>query len=131
MENPPFEDLYQSDSFWGWEEDSPFEERSDTTFEASGRGGEHISLWHDHWNLDGPLREKYHCKIIYDSTSNLSEKLSKFNSPGQWNWPAARSDELVCIQERLFDIPLGGIDKVEWLPAANKKYNCRDTWEFI
>jgi hypothetical protein len=130
MENPPFEDLYQSDIFWGWEEDSPFEERSDAMKHQVG-DGEHISLWHDHWNPDGPLREKYHCKIIYDSTSNLSEKLSKFNSPGQWNWPAARSDELVCIQERLFDIPLEGMDKVEWLPAANKKYNCRDTWEFI
>jgi hypothetical protein len=87
MENPPFEDLYQSDIFWGWEEDSPFEERSDAMKHQVG-DGEHISLWHDHWNPDGPLREKYHCKIIYDSTSNLSEKLSKFNSPGQWNWPA-------------------------------------------
>ena len=43
----------------------------------------------------------------------------------------ARSDDLVHIQEKMFDVHLGGENKVEWLPAHNKQYNCKETWNYI
>lgn len=43
----------------------------------------------------------------------------------------ARSDDLVHIKEKMFDMHLGGENKVEWLPAHNKQYNCKESWNYI
>lgn len=42
-----------------------------------------------------------------------------------------RSYELDLVQGRLHEVPLHRDDHVEWLMAANKIFNCRNTWNAI
>lgn len=42
-----------------------------------------------------------------------------------------RSYELDLVQGRLHEVPLQRDDHVEWLMAANKIFNCRNTWNAI
>jgi hypothetical protein len=74
--------------------------------------------------------EKYGYRAMYDAGSHVDARVSSIIRNGEWYWPAARSDQLVQIQSRLPEIPIGESDRPIW---NSKKgfYSCADTWEFL
>ena len=86
---------------------------------------------YDSWHLDRPLFQKYGLRIAYDSASCSSARLSKFILNGQWNRPHARFEDLVQIQCKLWEVQMGGFDRLECLPAARKVFSCKKNWKAI
>lgn len=73
---------------------------------------------------------KYGHRIVYDSGSNVGEKLSYVSRDKIWYWPAARSD-LVKIQSMLPDASLGDYDQPIWNVLKKNIYTCSETWNAI
>ena len=76
--------------------------------------GENIHLWLDLWHPSGILIEKFGYKAVYDAQSSIEDKLSSVIHNGDWFWRPARSEALVEIQAKLYDISLGPCDKPVW-----------------
>jgi hypothetical protein len=49
------------------------------------------------------------------------------NRQGNWCWCPARSDDLVAIQSKLPEVPIGEIDKSVWTIARSDSYVWSDT----
>jgi hypothetical protein len=49
---------------------------------------------------------------------------------GSWNWPPARSDDLVAIQVRLPNVKIGEADVAVW-KSKSGVYSCGETWNFL
>lgn len=59
-------------------------------------------------------------------------KLCSVISNGSWNWPPARSEDLVEIQALLFDIqPSATEDIVCWTLSASGHYHAGATWDWL
>jgi hypothetical protein len=91
--------------------------------------GKDIHLWFDHWHPQGRLFDKYGFRVVFDARSRLDAKLSSVISNGQWNWPPARSEQLVGIQSDLCFVNLGNLDKPKWLISKDGKFSTAATWE--
>jgi hypothetical protein len=89
-----------------------------------------VFLWWDHWHPDGCLLEKYGYRAMYNAGSHVDARVSSIIRNGEWYWPAARSDQLVQIQSRLPEIPIGESDQPIW-NSKKGLYSCADTWEFL
>lgn len=72
--------------------------------------GHSIFLWLDCWHPAGRLLDTYGYRIVYDTGSNLDARVSSVLIDRHWAWPPARSDILVEIQSRLFDVAIGERD---------------------
>ena len=48
-----------------------------------------------------PLLEKFGQRVIYDSTSNLSSKVSAIIEGEEWNWPLTNTLELMEIRDHM------------------------------
>jgi hypothetical protein len=73
--------------------------------------GSNIHLWVDNWHPFGALFDRFGFRVMYDSNSRLDAKLDTVLKQGNWCWRPACSEDLVAIQSRLMDVPIGGIDK--------------------
>jgi hypothetical protein len=93
--------------------------------------GSNIHLWVDAWHPFGALVDKFGYRVIYDSHSKLEAKLESVLKQGEWCWRPARSEELVAIQSRLSDVPIGVVDKPIWTIGRSGTYVCADTWNYL
>jgi hypothetical protein len=91
--------------------------------------GHNISLWFDAWHPDGRLIDTYGFWAVYDSGLSLNACVSTVLHEGSWNWPPARSDDLVAIQVRLSDVKIGEADVAVW-KSKSGVYSCGETWHF-
>ncbi|XP_062169099.1 uncharacterized protein LOC133875111 [Alnus glutinosa] len=89
--------------------------------------GENIHLWMDNWHPFGALVEKFGFIIVYDFCSNLEAKLSSVLKDGIWCWRLARSEDLVEIQTKLSEVPLGIVDSPVWTISHSSVYVSADT----
>jgi hypothetical protein len=85
----------------------------------------------DNWDPFGALVNRFGHRIIYDSNSQLEAKLDYVINQGNWCWCPARSDDLVAIQSKLPEVPIGEIDKPVWTIARLGSYVCSDTWTYL
>jgi hypothetical protein len=90
----------------------------------------HISLWFDAWHPAGRLIDIYGFWAVYDFGIGLNDRVSYVLHNGSWNWPPARSDDLVAIQAWLTDIKVGEVDVVVW-KSKSGVYSCGETWHFL
>jgi hypothetical protein len=90
--------------------------------------GSRVFLWFDHWPPAWYLLETFGHRIVHDSGFPLRSKLEVAIKNGEWNWPLARSDALVVIQSKLFDVGIGDTDLAVW-NAKNGQYTCADAWD--
>jgi len=90
--------------------------------------GSRVFLWFDHWHPAGYLLETFGHRIVHDSGFPLRSKLEVAIRNGEWNWPPARSDALVVIQSKLFEVDIGDNDLAVW-NANNGQYTCADAWD--
>jgi hypothetical protein len=88
--------------------------------------GYNISLWFDAWHPAGRLIDIYGFQAVYDSGLSLNSCVSSILHKGSWNWPPARSDDLVDIQARLLDIKVGEVDVAIW-KSKSGVYSCGET----
>jgi len=77
------------------------------------------------------LVDRFGYRIIYDSNSQLEAKLDFVIRQGNWCWCPARSDDLVAIQSKLPEVPIGEVDKPVWIIARSGSYVCSDTWNHL
>lgn len=77
-------------------------------------------------NYRGPLPQKYGNRVMHD-TSCCFDSLSKFIVNGLWMWPTDKSESFEQNQSKLCEVQIDGEDREDWVFAANKSYNCRDT----
>lgn len=61
----------------------------------------------------------------YWQKKSMEKERRKKTSLKTWSY------ELALVQGRLHEVPLHRDDQVEWLMAANKIFNCRNTWNAI
>jgi hypothetical protein len=85
----------------------------------------------DNWHPFGALFDKFGFRVIYDSNSRLDAKLDIVLKQGNWCWRPARTEDLVTIQSRLMDVPIGGIDKPVWSLAKSGVFTCAKTWNHL
>jgi hypothetical protein len=90
--------------------------------------GSRVFLWFDHWHPAGYLLETFGHRIVHDSGFPLRSKLEVAIRNGEWNWPPARSNALVVIQSKLFEVDIGDNDLAVW-NANNGQYTCADAWD--
>jgi hypothetical protein len=65
-----------------------------------------------------------------DGAIEMQAKLDVIIKNGSWFWPHARSDELVEVQSKLFEVEIGATDLPIW-NSKSDQYNCADTWELL
>jgi len=92
--------------------------------------GNKISIWYDAWHPAGCLIEKYGYRTAYDAGHNIGPTLASIIRNGEWHWKSARSDNLVEIQCRLPEIPIGSEDLPVW-KSSNGKFSCSETWNHL
>jgi hypothetical protein len=90
--------------------------------------GIRVFLWFDHWHPAGYLLKKFGHRIVHDSSFHLRSKLEVAIKNGEWSWPTTRSDALVEIQSKLFEVELGDTDSAVW-NAKHGQYTCADAWD--
>lgn len=93
--------------------------------------GMNIHLWYDLWHPYGVLIEMYGHRIVYDANNQLDSKLASILSNRAWCWKPAQSENLVDIQCRLPEVPLGLVDKPMWTIARKGSFACSDTRDFF
>ncbi|XP_062145417.1 uncharacterized protein LOC133852669 [Alnus glutinosa] len=93
--------------------------------------GKSIHLWTDNWHPSGVLVERYGYRIVYDSQSRLDSRLDSVIQNGNCCWKPARSDSLVEIQSKLFEIQFRVADKPIWTIFRSGSYSSSDTWDFL
>ncbi|XP_062173617.1 uncharacterized protein LOC133879085 [Alnus glutinosa] len=74
--------------------------------------------------------DTYGFRIVYAIGRSLDAQLSFVIKNGKWSWLPARSDALVEIQNRLFDVYIGDRDIPVW-SSKNWVYSCTDTWNCL
>jgi hypothetical protein len=89
--------------------------------------GQNIHLWSDNWHPCGVLIERYGFRVVYDASSRLKSKLSSILSNETWCWKPAKSEDLVAIQSRLPEIPLGLVDNPMWKVARKGSFVSSET----
>jgi hypothetical protein len=91
--------------------------------------GSNIHLWVNARHPFGALVDKfgYRDRVIYDSHSKLEAKLESVLKQEEWCWRPARSEELVAIQSKLPNVPIGVVDKPIWTIARSGTYVYADT----
>jgi hypothetical protein len=86
--------------------------------------GSNIHLWVDNWHPFGALFDRFDFRVIYDSNSRLDAKLDAALKQGNWCWRPARFEDLVAIQSKLMDVPIGEIDKPVWTLVKSGVFTC-------
>jgi hypothetical protein len=79
----------------------------------------------------GALFDSFGFRVIYDSNSRLDAKLDTVLKQGEWCWRPARFEDLVAIQSRLMDVPIGEVDKPVWTLARSGLFTCANTWNHL
>jgi hypothetical protein len=67
---------------------------------------------------------------VYDAGSCLDAQVSSIIRNGDWFWPCARSDILVDIQVKLFEVAIEETDLPVW-NSRSGVYNCFETWDHL
>ncbi|GKV37600.1 hypothetical protein SLEP1_g45612 [Rubroshorea leprosula] len=113
-----------SDASWGWRKILKLRPLARGLIQHIPRTGQNTYLWHDNWHPAGPLLEVYGNSIVHDSRIPSQAKLASVISGRFWNWPPARSPQLVEIQIPLFDIHPreGENDLVIWLTSPSGSF---------
>ena len=62
-----------------------------------------------------------HFKLVCDGSGSVNSKVLHNSC---WNWPSARSEELVEIQSGLLQVSLAQEDLVKWLLSSSRQYTC-------
>lgn len=78
----------------------------------------------------GVFLEKYGYRAMYAAGNHVEARVSSIIRNGEWYWPAACSDQLVQIQSRLLEIPVGESNQPIW-NSKKGLYSCAETWEFL
>jgi len=58
-------------------------------------------------DIDGILYEQYGYRVVYDARSKIEAKLSSVIKGKEWEWQAAKSEDLVSIQSKLPMVKIG------------------------
>ena len=87
-------------------------------------------LWHDFWNLIGPLLSCYGERIIYDSAIHRNAHVAEVSNGGRWNWPIANSADLIAIKNSYGDYPLDDSreDIISWTLAPSGVFTVSSAW---
>jgi hypothetical protein len=115
---------------WSWKKLMHLREGAKKLLSFKVGSGHNISLWFDAWHPDGRLIDIYGFRAVYDSGLSLNACVSIVLHEGSWNWPPARSNDLVAIQVRLPDVKIGEAD-VAILKSKSGVYSCGETWHFL
>jgi hypothetical protein len=85
-----------------------------------------------HGNPDGPLFPKFGQRLIYETaTSTFNAKISSDIKDGQWRWKPVRSEDLMLVQSKLFQVENKNRDSVHWKLSKFSKFYCALAWEDI
>ncbi|GKV27354.1 hypothetical protein SLEP1_g36534 [Rubroshorea leprosula] len=122
-----------SDASWRWRKILKLRPLARGLIQHIPGNGQNTYLWHDNWHPAGPLLEVYGNSIVHDSGIPSQAKLASVISGRFWNWPPARSPQLVEMQIPLFDIHPreGENDSVIWLTSPSGSFQTGQTWHWL
>ncbi|GKV34604.1 hypothetical protein SLEP1_g42967 [Rubroshorea leprosula] len=123
-----------NDASWGWRKLLKLRPQAKKLMLHSLGDGEDTFLWLDHWHPSGPLIDVYGDSVMKSSGLPYNAKVSTVVQGNYWNWPLARSQQLVQIQMALFDklYPKEGVkDSIIWLPSRSGTFNTGSTWHWL
>ncbi|GKV05782.1 hypothetical protein SLEP1_g17749 [Rubroshorea leprosula] len=122
-----------SDASWGWRKILKLRPLARGLIHHIPGNGQNTYLWHDNWHPAGPLLEVYGNSIVHDSGIPSQAKLASVITGRFWNWPRARSPQLMEIQIPLFDIHPreGENDSVIWLTSPSASFQTGQTWHWL
>ena len=55
-------------------------------------------LWHDFWNLLGPILPHFGEMILYDSAIHKNARVAEVVDGTMWNWPVTISADLIALK---------------------------------
>lgn len=84
-----------------------------------------------HGNPDGPLFPKFGQRLIYENACSFNAKISSDIKDGQWRWKPVRSEDLMLVQSKLFQVENKNRDSVHWKLSKFNKFYCALAWEDI
>jgi hypothetical protein len=79
----------------------------------------------------GVLFHRFGYRVVYDSHSRLKAKLDSVLKEGLWCWRHVHSEELVIIQSRLPEIPIGAMDKPVRTISKIGVYSSAESWNHL
>ena len=96
------------------------------------REGDSLFLCHDSWQSGWASISKIWTKInIYEAASSFDAKISSDIKDGQWRWKPVRSEDLMLVQSKLFQVENKNRDSVHWKLSKFNKFYCALAWEDI
>jgi hypothetical protein len=117
-----------NNSFWCWRKLLKIKSLARGFLIFNVGNDSNIHLWGDNWHPFGALFNRFGFRVIYDSNSRLYAKLDTVLKQGNWCWRPACSEDLIAIQSRLMDVPIGGIDEPVWTLVKSGVFTCVETW---
>jgi hypothetical protein len=74
--------------------------------------GDCLFLCHDSWQSGWASISKIGQRLIYEAASSFDAKISSDIKDGQWRWKPDRSEDLMLVQSKLFQVENKNRDSV-------------------
>ncbi|GLT73885.1 hypothetical protein SLA2020_457150 [Shorea laevis] len=122
-----------ADASWGWRKILKLRHIAKGLIQHIPGDGTNIYIWHDYWHPSGPLIDAYGSNIVKDARIPFQAKLASVINGNFWQWPPARSPQLVQIQMHLFDMfpKEGKKDTAIWRPSNSGNFKVGQTWNWL
>lgn len=117
---------------WGWKKLLELREKVRPHIWSVIGNGKNTEMWHDKWNIGGPLSNVVTRRAVYSAGLQNNEKVANMIVNGQWQWPVEWLDQFPQLSQieapRLND---DTEDSVHWLSNKMKvvKFSISRVWK--